>query len=183
VLANGSMSSNQSGEDEIRKNIIEEDLVDCMAALPDKLFYSTQIPACLWFLARDKSGKGGFETCPYRDRRGQVLFIDARRMGRMVDRTHRELTDEDIAKIANTYHAGAGTRTPANTGTSPASARALRWRRSASTATCSRQGAMSVHQSERRTTNRSTKRCNGWWCKCGSSRQKPGGSMRQSGGT
>jgi type I restriction enzyme M protein len=103
VLANGSMSSNQAGEGEIRKNIIEADLVDCMIALPGQLFYSTQIPACLWFIARDK--KGGSATRPYRDRRGQVLFIDARRMGRMVDRTHRELTEEDIAKIAGTYHA------------------------------------------------------------------------------
>jgi len=102
VLANGSMSSNQSGEGEIRKNLIEADLVDCMVALPGQLFYSTQIPACLWFLARDrKDGK-------FRDRRGQVLFIDARKMGRMVDRTHRELTDEDIARIARTYHAWRG---------------------------------------------------------------------------
>jgi len=101
VLANGSMSS-QSGEREIRKNVIEADLVDCMVALPDKLFYSTQIPACLWFLARDKrNGR-------FRDRRGQVLFVDARKLGRMVDRTHRELTDEDIAKIATTYHAWRG---------------------------------------------------------------------------
>jgi len=102
VLANGSMSSNQSGEGEIRKNIIEADLVDCMVALPGQLFYSTQIPACLWFLARDK--KNG----RFRDRRGQVLFIDARKMGRMVDRTHRELTDEYIARIADTYHAWRG---------------------------------------------------------------------------
>ncbi|NPV82705.1 MAG: SAM-dependent DNA methyltransferase [Candidatus Aminicenantes bacterium] len=102
VLANGSMSSNQSGEGEIRKNIIEADLVDCMVALPGQLFYSTQIPACLWFLARDK--KNG----RFRDRRGQVLFIDARKMGRMVDRTHRELTEDDIAKIAGTYHAWRG---------------------------------------------------------------------------
>jgi len=112
VLANGSMSSNQAGEGEIRKNIIEADLVDCMVALPDKLFYSTQIPACLWFLARDKrgvpspSGRGG--RGEGRDHRGQVLFIDARRMGRMVDRVHRELTDEDIRKIADTYHAWRG---------------------------------------------------------------------------
>jgi type I restriction enzyme M protein len=102
VLANGSMSSNQSGEGEIRKSLIEADLVDCMVALPGQLFYSTQIPACLWFLARDrKNGK-------FRDRRGQVLFIDARKLGRMVDRTHRELTDEDIARIADTYHAWRG---------------------------------------------------------------------------
>jgi type I restriction enzyme M protein len=102
VLANGSMSSNQSGEGEIRKNLIEADLVDCMVALPGQLFYSTQIPACLWFLARDrKNGK-------FRDRRGQLLFIDARNLGRMVDRTHKELTDDDIARIATTYHAWRG---------------------------------------------------------------------------
>ncbi len=102
VLANGSMSSNQSGEGEIRKALIEAGLVDCMVALPGQLFYSTQIPACLWFLARDrKNGK-------FRDRRGALLFVDARKMGRMVDRTHRELTDEDIARIANTYHAWRG---------------------------------------------------------------------------
>jgi type I restriction enzyme M protein len=99
VLANGSMSSNQSGEGEIRKSLTEANLVDCMVALPGQLFYSTQIPACLWFLARDrKNGK-------FRDRRGHVLFIDARKLGRMVDRTHRELTDDDVARIAATYHA------------------------------------------------------------------------------
>lgn len=103
VLANGSMSSNQSGEGEIRKAIIEVDALDCMVALPGQLFYSTQIPACLWFLARNKnSGKG------LRDRRGQVLFIDARKLGVLVDRTRRELTDEDISKIADTYHAWRG---------------------------------------------------------------------------
>src|SRR5579884_1425840 len=102
VLANGSMSSNQSGEGEIRKNLIEADLVDCMVALPGQLFYSTQIPACLWFLARDR------KDAKFRDRRGQVLFVDARMMGRMVDRTHREFTDEDIRRIADTYHAWRG---------------------------------------------------------------------------
>jgi type I restriction enzyme M protein len=102
VLANGSMSSNQSGEGEIRKNIIEADLVDCMVALPGQLFYSTQIPVCLWFIARDK--KNG----RFRDRRGETLFIDARKLGTMIDRVHRELTDEDIAKIASTYHAWRG---------------------------------------------------------------------------
>src|ERR687891_2746521 len=102
VLANGSMSSNQSGEGEIRKNIIEADLVDCMVALPGQLFYSTQIPVCLWFIARDK--KNG----RFRDRRGETLFIDARKLGAMVDRTHRELTDANVARIAGTYHAWRG---------------------------------------------------------------------------
>jgi type I restriction enzyme M protein len=102
VLANGSMSSNQSGEGEIRKAIIEADLVDCMVALPGQLFYSTQIPVCLWFLTRNK--KNG----RFRDRKGETLFIDARQMGSMLDRIHRELTDEDIAKIAATYHAWRG---------------------------------------------------------------------------
>ena len=108
VLANGSMSSNTSGEGEIRKNIIEADLVDCMVALPGQLFYSTQIPVCLWFLARDKhNGR-------FRDRQGETLFIDARQMGTLIDRVHRELSDAEIARIAHTYHAwrgdkGAGT--------------------------------------------------------------------------
>ncbi|MCX6690845.1 MAG: class I SAM-dependent DNA methyltransferase, partial [Methanoregula sp.] len=102
VLANGSMSSNQSGEGEIRKNIIEADLVDCMIALPGQLFYSTQIPACLWFATREKKNH------KFRDRRGQTLFIDARKMGLLIDRVHRDLTDEDIAKIAATYHAWRG---------------------------------------------------------------------------
>jgi type I restriction enzyme M protein len=118
VLANGSMSSNQSGDGEIRKNIIEADLVDCMVAMPGQLFYSTQIPVCLWFIARDKKGspspltgegKGGGG---FRDRRGQTLFIDARKLGTLIDRVHRELTDEDIAKIADTYHAWCGKPSP-----------------------------------------------------------------------
>lgn len=102
VLANGSMSSNTSGEGEIRKNIIEADLVDCMVALPSQLFYNTMIPACLWFVARDKKNH------KFKDRRGEVLFIDARKMGEMVDRRHRELTDKEIQKIASTYHAWRG---------------------------------------------------------------------------
>jgi len=102
VLANGSMSSNQSGEGEIRRNIIEADLVDCMIALPSQLFYGAAIPACLWFLARDKrNGK-------FQDRRRQTLFIDARKMGYLVDRVHRELSNEEIARIAGTYHAWRG---------------------------------------------------------------------------
>ncbi len=93
VLANGSMSSNQSGEGEIRQKLVEADLVDCMVALPGQLFYSTQIPVCLWFLAKGS---------------GQTLFIDARKLGTMVDRVHRELSDADLAKIADTYHAWRG---------------------------------------------------------------------------
>jgi type I restriction enzyme M protein len=111
VLANGSMSSNQSGEGEIRKAIIEADLVDCMVALPGQLFYSTQIPVCLWFLARDKSGRrsrAGGNPVSFRDRRGETLFIDARKLGSMVDRTHRELIDEDLAKIAGNCRAESG---------------------------------------------------------------------------
>jgi type I restriction enzyme M protein len=102
VLSNGSMSSNTSNEGEIRKNIIEADLVDCMVALPSQLFYNTMIPACLWFIARDKKNH------KFRDSRGEVLFIDARNMGTMVDRRHRELTAEDINKISDTYHAFRG---------------------------------------------------------------------------
>jgi len=102
VLANGSLSSNTSGEGEIRKNIVEADLVDCIVAMPSQLFYNTMIPACLWFVARDKANH------KYRDRRGQVLFIDARKMGVMVDRRHRELTEEDVKKISEVYHAWRG---------------------------------------------------------------------------
>jgi type I restriction enzyme M protein len=102
VLANGSMSSNQSGEGEIRRQLVEQDMVDCMIALPGQLFYTTQIPVCLWFLARNKkNGK-------FRDRRGETLFIDARKLGALIDRTHRELTEDEIARIAMTYHAWRG---------------------------------------------------------------------------
>lgn len=102
VLANGSMSSNSGGEGEIRKRLVEADLVDCMVAMPAQLFDSTQIPVCLWFLARNRSDSG------FRDRRGEVLFIDARELGTMESRTLRVLTDEDIARIADTYHAWRG---------------------------------------------------------------------------
>ena len=122
VLANGSMSSNQSGEGDIRRALIEADLVDCMVALPGQLFYQTQIPVCLWFICRDKSGgkpspglrppsptgRGAGGEGKQRDRRGQTLFIDARKMGTLIDRVHRELTDADHAKIVNTYHAWRG---------------------------------------------------------------------------
>ncbi len=107
VLANGSMSSNQSGEGDIRKAIIEADLVDCMVALPGQLFYSTPIPVCVWFLAKNKNidVKRGL-----RDRRKHTLFIDARKMGTLIDRVHRELTDADLDNITSTYHAWRGDR-------------------------------------------------------------------------
>jgi len=98
VLANGSLSSNTSGEGDIRKNIVKADLVDCIVALPKNLFYNVTIPACLWFLSRKKVGNGD------RKRTGEILFIDATSVGHMIDRTHRVFTDEDIARIANTYH-------------------------------------------------------------------------------
>lgn len=103
VLANGSMSSTQSGEGEIRKAMIEGDVIDCMIALPGQLFYSTQIPACLWFLTRDKSNGIARDT-KLRDRRGEILFIDARKLGHMVDRTRREFSDKDVETISDTYH-------------------------------------------------------------------------------
>lgn len=117
VLANGSMSSNTGGEGEIRKNLIESNLVDCMVALPGQLFYTTQIPVCLWFLAKDRSN--GLIKYPYngdaklRDRRGEILFIDARKLGYMEDRVHRNLSRADIYKIADAYHAWRG-EIPAN---------------------------------------------------------------------
>ncbi|MEZ4221379.1 MAG: class I SAM-dependent DNA methyltransferase [Polyangiaceae bacterium] len=104
VLANGSMSSQQSGEGEIRKAIVEADLVDCMVALPGQLFYSTQIPVCLWFLSRDKKNGLGGRGKKMRNRKGETLLIDARKLGTMIDRVHRELTDADIERIADSYH-------------------------------------------------------------------------------
>ncbi|MFD5375313.1 type I restriction-modification system subunit M [Streptomyces griseoincarnatus] len=106
VLANGSMSSQSSGEGEIRQALIEADLVACMVALPSQLFRTTQIPACLWFLSADKSPQG---VRRLDDRRGDILFIDARAMGEMVDRTERILTEDELARIADTYQAWRGT--------------------------------------------------------------------------
>lgn len=100
LLANGSMSSNTNNEGEIRKTLVEQDLVECMVALPGQLFTNTQIPACIWFLTRDKSAKNG-----KRDRHGQVLFIDARNLGYMKDRVLRDFKDEDIQQMSDTFHA------------------------------------------------------------------------------
>ena len=153
VLANGSMSSNQSGEGEIRKAIVEADLVDCMVALPGQLFYSTQIPVCLWFLARDK--KNG----RFRDRRGETLFIDARKLGTLIDRVHRELTDADIAQ--DRRHLPCLARRQGRRRVR-GRARLLQERRrstrSASTATSSRRAAMSAQRRSRTTASRSRRR-------------------------
>ncbi|CAO3404841.1 class I SAM-dependent DNA methyltransferase [Azospirillum palustre] len=112
VLANGSMSSTQNNEGAIRQALIEgvngtPGVVDCMVALPGQLFYSTQIPVCLWFLARDKSN-GIARNAKLRDRRGEILFIDARKLGHMVDRTRKEFSDADIERISRAYHAWRG---------------------------------------------------------------------------
>lgn len=114
VLANGSMSSQQSGEGEIRRalvegrmvdgSVVEGGLVDCVVVLPGQLFYSTQIPVCLWFLARDKKNGLGGRGKKMRNRQGETLFIDARKLGTLVDRVHRELSDDDIDLITSTYH-------------------------------------------------------------------------------
>lgn len=111
VLANGSMSSNTSGEGDIRRKIIERDLIDCMIALPSQLFYTTQIPVCLWFITKDKKND---EQRGYRNRQGETLFIDAREMGSMVSRVNKELTNKDIANIAETYHAWRGEKKDGN---------------------------------------------------------------------
>lgn len=102
VMANGSLTSNQSGEGKIREAILRDDLVDCIVACPGQLFYTTQIPVCLWFLDRNK--QSGSE----RDRRGEVLFIDARQMGQKISRTQIEFTEEEIQRISDTYHAWRG---------------------------------------------------------------------------
>lgn len=99
VLANGSLSSKSGGEGEIRRKLVRDDLVDCIVSLPDKLFFNTGIPVSLWFLSKDRSGNG------HRKRQGEVLFIDARKLGTMVNRRLRELTREDIDRVAGTYHA------------------------------------------------------------------------------
>lgn len=98
VLANGSLSSQTNNEGEIRKSLVENDLVDCIVALPKQLFYNTGIPACIWFISRKRTGNGD------RKRTGEILFIDASEIGFMADRTHREFTEKDVAKVSETYH-------------------------------------------------------------------------------
>ena len=109
VMANGSMSSMQSGEGDIRRAMVEQDAIDCMVALPGQLFFGTQIPACLWILAKDKSN-GTAKGEKLRDRRGEVLFIDARKLGALIpgSRKQKEFSDAEIAQIAGTYHAWRG---------------------------------------------------------------------------
>ena len=110
VLANGAMSTSTTSEGAIRQKIVENDLVDCMIALPGQLFYTTQIPVCLWFLTKNKKAQTveGHDKSNHRDRQGETLFIDARNMGSMISRVHKELTADDIAEIAHTYHAWRG---------------------------------------------------------------------------
>lgn len=108
VLANGSLSTQSGGEGEIRKALIEKDLVECIVAMPGQLFFTTQIPVCLWFLTKDKSDRKVASERQQRSRTGEVLFIDARQLGTMVSRTNKELTDADIARIAGTLHAWRG---------------------------------------------------------------------------
>jgi type I restriction enzyme M protein len=107
VMANGSLTTMTGGEGKIREGLVRADVVDCIVALPAQLFYTTGIPVCLWFLDRDKASGGE------RDRRGEILFLDARRMGRKISRTQIELTDQEIARIASTYHRWRGTEEPA----------------------------------------------------------------------
>ena len=102
VLANGSLSSKQSGEGDIRRRLVEAEIVDCIVAMPEKLFFNTGIPVCLWFVAKNRANTG------FRDRRGEVLFVDARKLGRMETRTLRVFDDADIAQVAGTYHAWRG---------------------------------------------------------------------------
>ena len=134
VLANGSVSSQQSGEGEIRAAMVEADLVACMIALPPQLFRTTQIPACLWFLTKDKTPQGAKHL---NDRRGEVLFINARNMGTLINRTERILTADEIAGSPAPTTPGAALPAPArhnsNMGTSPASASRRRSKRSANT--------------------------------------------------
>jgi type I restriction enzyme M protein len=103
ILSNGSLSSKLSGEGDIRRKLIEEDLVECIVSLPGQLFYTTQIPVCIWFLVKDKTARTT-ATRKQRDRTGEVLFIDAHRLGTMTSRTLKELSIEDITKIAETFH-------------------------------------------------------------------------------
>ncbi len=121
LLANGSMSSNTNNEGEIRKKLIEDDYVECMVALPGQLFTNTQIPACIWFLTKDKANGYNLDK-KKRDRRGEFLFIDARQLGYMKDRVLRDFTGEDIQKIADTFHAWQTTDRHSREGGNPESA-------------------------------------------------------------
>ena len=108
VLANGSLSTQSSGEGEIRKRLVEEDRVECIVAMPTQLFYTTGIPVCIWFLTNDKTSREVKSELPQRDRMGEVLFVDARNLGHMTSRTIRSLSDDDIAKISGAYHSWRG---------------------------------------------------------------------------
>jgi type I restriction enzyme M protein len=108
VLANGSLSTKTSGENEIRKNLIEADLVECIVAMPDKLFFTTGIPVSIWFLTKDKSAQTVKSERPQRTRQGEILFIDARQLGAMATKTVRELSEAEIARVSDTYNSWRG---------------------------------------------------------------------------
>lgn len=108
VLANGALSSRTSGESEIRKNLVEADLIECIVAMPDKLFYTTGIPVSVWFLTKDKSSKSVKSERPQRARSGEVLFIDAHALGSMATRTVKELSDDELKQVADTYNSWRG---------------------------------------------------------------------------
>lgn len=111
VMPNGSLTSNTNSEGEIRRKMVEDDKVECIVTLPGQLFYGTQIPICLWFMTHDKKKRFGEGVKARRDRQHEVLFIDARKLGHMVSRNQKALSDEDIAQIADTYHAWRGEQT------------------------------------------------------------------------
>ena len=157
ILANGSMSSNSGGEGEIRKAMVEGDAVDCMVALPNQLFFGTQIPVCIWIMAKDRSG-GKHGDRKLRDRRGEVLFLDARKLGYMVNRTNKNLSPEDIAKLTPTTRSARARATR----TFPASANPPASRKSAPMVMCSLPVAMSARKMWKKTMNRLRKKCRVW---------------------
>ena len=172
VLANGSLSSKTGGEGEIRRKLVEADLVDCIVALPGKLFFNTGIPVCLWFLAKNRANGNG-----HRDRAGEVLFIDARKLGRMETRTVRVLDEDDIAQIAG--HLPRVAR-PSDAGPTTRTCRVLQGgharRDRATTTSCSRRAATSARRRPRTTTSRSTKARSASRTALSRSSRKPTGS-------
>lgn len=169
ILANGSMSSNNGGEGEIRKAMIEGDAVDCMVAMPGQLFFGVQIPVCIWILARDKSG-GKHGQRKLRDRRGEVLFLDARKLGHMI--TELSGTSPMRTSAASLRHTTPGARA-VPTRMCRASASRLGWRRSEPTATFSPRAATSARRMWRTRASHSKKRCRASSLNCRVSLRNP----------